>query len=32
MTEQNRCHKCGKTFGSASELRDHERNCKGGNR
>jgi hypothetical protein len=30
MTEQIRCHKCGKTFGLSSELRKHERNCKGG--
>jgi Zinc finger, C2H2 type len=32
MTEQIRCHKCGKSFGSSSELREHERNCKGGSR
>jgi hypothetical protein len=32
MTEQMRCHKCGKTFGSSSELREHERNCKGASR
>ena len=25
--QQNRCS-CGKTFGSQSELREHQRNCK----
>jgi hypothetical protein len=29
MTEQIRCSKCGKTFGSSNELRDHERHCRG---
>jgi DNA-directed RNA polymerase subunit RPC12/RpoP len=27
---QLKCSQCGKTFNSQSELREHQKNCKGG--
>jgi hypothetical protein len=32
MSDQNICSKCGRSFGSSSEVREHERNCQGKSR